>query len=380
MHTRTRVLAASILVAALSCLGSNAIAQDKKGNQKVDKAAQAEQLAAVKMMDDVVAGQPAPSDFSFTFTSHVMKSRDNKMYVPFIITFDKAKPVPSTATYYVRVVNKANIEETMKKVAEHKAAMDKAAARSRLDPENAEAAEAEAKLRAEAPRVDYAFEDLRLAQPITAGPTGAPRYLGALAAPAGDYDVYVMFKEPTNQKDKKATPKATVMKVPVTVPNLWSNELATSTVFVTNQAEGLKAPPTQDDLTKNPYIFGMMKISPVLDAAPKFKKTDELSVVFYIYNTGIDQATSKPNLTVEYNFYRKDAGAEKFFNKTDPQQLNDKTLGPNFDLKAGHQLLGGQGVPLASFPEGDYRLEIKITDKVTNKTKVENSNFSVIAG
>ena len=59
--------------------------------------------------------------------------------------------------------------------------------------------------------------------------------------------------------------------------------------------------------------------------------------------------------------------------------MNASTLGPQFDVKAGHQLLGGQGIPLASFPEGDYRLEIKIVDKVTGKTKIENSLFTVTA-
>jgi len=37
----------------------------------------------------------------------------------------------------------------------------------------------------------------------------------------------------------------------------------------------------------------------------------------------------------------------------------------------------GQAVPLASFPEGDYRLEIKITDKIANKTLTRDVNFTV---
>ena len=34
-------------------------------------------------------------------------------------------------------------------------------------------------------------------------------------------------------------------------------------------------------------------------------------------------------------------------------------------------------MPLASFPEGDYRLEIKITDKLANKSLTRDVNFSV---
>jgi hypothetical protein len=382
MHTRSRVLAiCSTLVVTLFAVAASTSAQDRKAPPpKVDKAQQAEIAAAVKVMDDVFASQAAPTDFTFTWVNHSMKSRDNKMFIPFILTFEKGKPLPANATYYLRVVNRATIADSAKKLADHKAAIEKAANMAKLDPENTELADAEAKLRAEAPKVEYAFEDVRTGMNFTQPANGMPfRFPAAFAAPAGDYDVYVLFKEPI-PKDKKATAKAGVLKVPVTVPNYFTDELMTSTVFITAQTEQLKAPPTQEDMARFPYIFGMMRIVPAMDAVPKFLKKDEISIVFYIYNTGADKTTGKPNLTVDYNFYHKVDGAEKFFNRTEPQALNDKTLGPTFDLKAGHQLLGGMGIPLASFPEGEYRLEIKITDKATGKVKVENSPFTIIAG
>ncbi len=95
-----------------------------------------------------------------------------------------------------------------------------------------------------------------------------------------------------------------------------------------------------------------------------------------IYNAKMD-SQNKPDVSVEYNFYAKSGGAEKFFNKTNPQSLNAQTLPPQFDFAAGHQLQSGQAVPLASFPEGDYRLEIKVTDKIANKTLTRDVNFSV---
>jgi hypothetical protein len=55
-------------------------------------------------------------------------------------------------------------------------------------------------------------------------------------------------------------------------------------------------------------------------------------------------------------------------------------LPPQFDLAAGHQLQTGQAVPLASFPAGDYRLEIKVTDKLGTKTVTRDVNFTVTAG
>jgi hypothetical protein len=95
-----------------------------------------------------------------------------------------------------------------------------------------------------------------------------------------------------------------------------------------------------------------------------------------VYNPQIDSA-KKPDVTVEYSFYLKAAGGEKFFNRTSPQSLNAKTLPEQFDLAAGHQLQTGQAVRLASFPEGEYRLEIKVTDKIASKSLTRDVNFTV---
>ena len=35
-------------------------------------------------------------------------------------------------------------------------------------------------------------------------------------------------------------------------------------------------------------------------------------------------------------------------------------------------------MPFASFPEGDYRLEIKVTDKIANKSLTRDVNFTVV--
>ena len=51
-----------------------------------------------------------------------------------------------------------------------------------------------------------------------------------------------------------------------------------------------------------------------MPAEAKFAKKDELTIIFYIYNTGLDKTTGKPDVTVDYSFYHKADGAEKFFN------------------------------------------------------------------
>ena len=175
-----------------------------------------------------------------------------------------------------------------------------------------------------------------------------------------------------NQPAPAAAPgKVGVLRHDLMVPDFTSNDLTTSSVIIAKQVEQVAAPPA--DQESNPYIFGPMKITPSVDG--KFTKKDELSVIFWIY--GAQAApTGKPDVTIDFNFYQKLA-EEKYFNKTAPQQLNAQTLPPEFSVAAGHQLPGSLVVPLSSFPAGDYRLEIKVTDKPSGKTVTQNVSFTV---
>jgi hypothetical protein len=166
------------------------------------------------------------------------------------------------------------------------------------------------------------------------------------------------------------------VKQSVTVPDFWNGELNTSSVIIAQRIDPLPAPLTPAQQADRPYALGTMEIVPAVDT--KFTKKSELSTFMLIYNPKTD-ASKKPDVVVEYNFYVKSAGGEKFFNKTQPQNLNAQTLPPQFDLEAGHQLQSGQAVPLASFPEGDYRLEIKVTDHIANKSVTRDVNFSISA-
>ena len=115
---------------------------------------------------------------------------------------------------------------------------------------------------------------------------------------------------------------------------------------------------------------------PKLDA--DFGKRDTLSQIFFVYNTGLVDG-GKPDVTIEYNFYTQTAGGEDYFNRTAPQEFNSQTLPPEFDVTFGYQVMGGQqGVNLAVFPAGDYRLEIKVTDNIDSTEIVENVMFTVL--
>jgi hypothetical protein len=195
-------------------------------------------------------------------------------------------------------------------------------------------------------------------------------------ATPGTYDVYVAMKERLPEKAPKGqAAKMGALKTQVTVPDFWNGELSTSSIIVTDKVNILQTQPSAEEARERPFVFGAQELNPASD--PIFLKTEQLATFFQVYNSSLDSA-GKPNLVMEYNFHRKEGGAEKFFNKTNPQTISASNLPPTFD-PAKFPVPGGIEVPLSTFPEGEYRLEIKITDKNNGKTLTRDVNFTVKA-
>ena len=353
MQQRRAVFALSVLV---GCVSSMMLFAQSKDDKKKDEAQKREIQGIVKSVDDLTAGQPAANDLSMTWLREdVLKAQGNKEYVPFTVQIDPSKVNGGTVAFYWRVVSKS------------------AAAVPVAEPGKKD----DKKDKDKGKKSDYAYEDITFV-PVTPG-QASMKISRSFTVPAGNYDVFLIAKEPTPEKAPKNAPptKISALKQTVNVPDFWNSELATSSVIVAQRIDPLPAPLTPQQQADRPYALGMMEILPTFET--KFTKKAELSTFMLIYNPKVDGA-NKPDVSVEYNFYQKLSGQpEKFFNKTNPQNLNAQTLPPNFDFAAGHQLQSGQAVPLASFPEGDYRLEIKITDKIANKSLTREIAFTVIA-
>jgi hypothetical protein len=348
----------AVAFAAAIALGCSAGLFAQKNDKKRDEAQTKDVAAIEKLIDEVSAGttQP-PNDSGLTWArDDAFKAQGNKEFVPFIVTLDLAKVAAGNVNFYWRVVSKS------------------APAAAPAAPGKNDKKDKDKKAGTE-----YPWEDVNLNVPVAAGANGAQIARSFTVAP-GAYDVYVACQEPAVPQAKGAPPvaqKVAVIKHTVTVPDFWNGEFGTSSVVVSKQTNPLAAPLTAQQLVDHPYAaFGPIELQPTLDY--KLAKKDDLQVFFLIYNPKTDTA-NKPAVTVEYNFYAKSGGTEKFFNKTPVVNLNAGTLPPQFDLALGHQLQGGQDVPVGSFLEGDYRLEIKITDTLASKTVTRDVHFTVTA-
>jgi hypothetical protein len=344
-----------VLVSSIGLFAQN------KDDKKRDDAQKKEIQNIVKLVDDAAAaGQAAVNDLSLTWLREdVLKAQGNKEYVPFTVSVDPSKLTGDKVAFYWRVVSKDGAAAA---AAEPVPAAGKKDDKKKDDKDKGK-------------KTDYAYEDISFV-PVVAG-QNPMRISRSFTVPAGAYDIFIVAKEPTPDKAPKNAPppKMSMLKQSVTVPDFWNGDLATSSVIIAQRIDPLATPLTPQQQADRPYALGQMEIVPTFDT--KFTKKSELSTFMLIYNPKVD-AQNKPDVSVEYNFYQKPSGQpEKFFNKTNPQNLNAQTLPPQFDLAAGHQLQSGQAVPLASFPEGDYRLEIKITDKIANKTLTREISFTI---
>jgi hypothetical protein len=301
--------------------------------------------------------------------NHFIKALADKTYVPFTLAIEPGALTARGVAVYLRVVAKGSPAVAAPQAADKK------------DDKKGEG------------RSQYAFEDLFFTD-VPASTGGPQRVRRAFAVPPGDYDVYIAVKERAagggastaaaggaapgaGAAEAASASKAGVIKQEISAPNLAGPEFTTSSVILAKSVEVLQAPLSTDNQAENPYTFGQMKIDPA--AEPTFTKKGALSVILWIYGAKIDETTKKPDVSMDFKFYQKAGDKETYFNKTEPQLLNAQTLPPQFDLAAGHQLLGTLELPLTSFPEGDYRLEIEVQDKAAGQKLTRDVTFSVAA-
>jgi hypothetical protein len=341
-----RVLAlAGALVVAASVNSAPTSAQDKKPapeqqQRKLTNDERRDYLALSETVDAVMAGkQPAPADVKLTFKHHYLKSAKN-VYVPYTLDVTGGTFTSYPVTMYVRAVGKS---------------------------------EAAAPAPAKGVEVTWPFADVYFLNEKSLTTAGDVSQLSrALELPAGEYTLYVALRE-RQPKDRKQMPKTVVLAQPLTVPDL-NTGLATSSIILAKSLDPAPEQLTGQQQLEQPFTISGYRVVPSF-GAPIPQATGELMFVFFIYNEGI-AASGKPDLDVDYLFYR--ANEDKPFTKLGTQSFNATTLPGQFDLTLGHQVFVGQGIPVKdAFKPGDYRLEIKVTDKTNGQAITRNVPFTV---
>ena len=333
------VLAASTAVAAY--------AQDKapapeQQQRKLSGDERKDYIALSALVDDVISGkQPAPADLKVKFQHHFLKSAKN-VYVPYVLEIGGGTFTSFPVTMYVRAVKKAEA-----------GAAPAAPAKPGID-------------------ATWPFADVYFLTEKNLTSVGDHAELGrALELAPGEYTLYIGMRE-RQPKDRKQQPKSLVLAQPLTVPDMNAG-LTTSSVILAKALDPAPEQLTGQQQLEQPFTISGYRVVPSFGAPVPM--SGELMFVFFIYNEGV-AASGKPDLDVEYFFYR--ASEEKAFTRLATQSFNATTLPGQFDLNLGHQVFVGQGIPVKdAFKPGDYRLEIKVTDKTNGQTVTRNVPFTV---
>jgi hypothetical protein len=359
--TFSRFAAGALLCA---CASAVAFAQkpskaDQKAEAATSQAQQQEYATVVRLADTAMSGQPTPSDFPIQFQNDFLRAQGGRVWVPITLTIDPAKLPSAAMTLYTRVAPRGMTPPPPPAAPDKndKSKNDK----NKKNDKNAPAA---------API--YPYDGIVVLDLKAAAPGQPVRIVRGFDVPPGNYDLYVVLHE---RVAAGAVAKAAVLKQPLDVPNYGNGEFATSSVILADRVDQLPAPLPPDQQTEHPYVLGTSEI--VVSPDHKFKKGQELIVLVQIYNPEFDKVSKKFSLEANFSFYRQDTGGEKFFNKTDAQPLTPETMGGGFDPSGSAAIQAGQAIPLQSFPEGNYRLEIKITDKLNAKALTQSVNFTV---
>ena len=108
-------------------------------------------------------------------------------------------------------------------------------------------------------------------------------------------------------------------------------------MFLANKVTPLTEVPTGEAQKLKPYVIGNLEVAPAVDgkfAAPTSCRCSSSSTASPL---GEDK---KPDVTIDWQPFKKGPLGESKFRGVAPQKLNSETLPPGFDVAQGHQLVG----------------------------------------
>jgi hypothetical protein len=342
--------------AALVLLATaGALAQGPPGSPRLARLEQIQEQegeALIALADGAMTGRRVPADFAVDWHNDFFMASQGT-FVPFVVSIETAPLTTSSVLLYVRVARK--------------------------EPG------------ADLNRAVFPFED---AYPLDVrGPSaGRVNVARGFSVAPGDYDLIVVVRERVDPGDTTRPRKASILRLPLTVPDFRLDQLTTSSIVLAERQRPLSRPLSAEELADRPYAIGLSEVEPCVNG--RFRQTDELIVVYLVYNvSGTVERTF--DLEVEYHFFLETGGGgpvvgapdrlralgrpgERYFNHTKPQRFTPATMGQQFNPSLGRAIMAGQGVPLSGFPEGKYRLLIRITDIIAGKEITRDATFHVV--
>lgn len=143
------------------------------------------------------------------------------------------------------------------------------------------------------------------------------------------------------------------------VPRFDEEQLAHSSLILADRIERVAT----KNVGSGQFVIGDTKVRPVVGEA--FNTTDRMGIYLQVYNLSVSEETHKPDVVIEYAILK---GGQAVFNYT---ETTDQLV------RSGQQITLEKILPLASFEPGEYKLDIKVTDRVRQQTISPSASFTV---
>ena len=308
--------------------------------------------------------------FPIQFQNDFLKAQGARVWVPLTLTIDPAKAAGGRADAL-----------PARDAARHDRAAAAGAGRRRERPERQQEdkdkkKDKNAAAAAPAAAPNYPFEDV-----------GVPRRRSRRAGPAAAHPArhrrarrqLRSLSSCTARTSARpaATPKMSVLKQPLDVPNYATGELTTSTVILAERVDQLPAPITPDQQSERPYAFGQTEI--IVVARPQVQEVagaDRPVPDLQPDDLAREEVQPRGDLHVLHGRTR---AARSGSTAPSRRPFTPEIDGRRRSIRRRRTAASrpARGSRCRAFPEGNYRLEIKITDKQSSKVLTQNVNFTV---
>lgn len=187
---------------------------------------------------------------------------------------------------------------------------------------------------------------------LTSAKNRKSAYQKAIALAPGTYKVSVIVR------DVKSGATG-IRPLGFTVPKYDSTQLSASTLILAARLEAIgEQSPT------GMFLIGQNKVIPNVSGI--YHRGNEVGIYMQVYNSGIDQTTLRPAVDVEYVLTK------------DGKEIGRQTEDWRGMSDSGQRLTLARLMPTSGLAIGEYKIEIRIRDRVSGQTLAPSANFTIV--
>ncbi len=205
-------------------------------------------------------------------------------------------------------------------------------------------------------RVVNVFEDVVSVEipneMLEKGSTGASVYQKSIPLPPGTYRLNIVVKDiyggTMNNKE-----------LVLNVPRFDDETLGMSSMILADQIEKV---PTRS-IGTGQFVIGSTKVRPRLSET--FTRDEKMGIYMKFYNFQADEKTNKPSGSIQYEVVKTGSDKKVF------------EFSEEVSSTGGTEVTVEKLLPLKSLEPGQYKLKMKVTDKLRNQTLTPSATFTV---